>query len=145
MDHVAIMDKKKKLLEKIVSGEKTIESRWYVNRISPWNKIKKGDMVWFKNSGERVTLKAKVSKVLQFDTLTPSKILKILKTYGKEIGFRKDQHNNWAENSSNKHYCILAFLSSPKLVKPFEINKDGFGLSTAWISIGNINSIRKQT
>jgi len=39
MDHVAILSKKYELLDKIISGEKTIESRWYVNRIAPWNKM----------------------------------------------------------------------------------------------------------
>ncbi|MFZ2663857.1 MAG: hypothetical protein WAX66_00640 [Patescibacteria group bacterium] len=143
MDHLAIMNKKKKLLEKILSGEKTIESRWYVNRISPWNKIKKGEIVWFKNSGEKVTLKANVSKVLQFDNLTPNKILEILKLYGKEIGFKEEKYKEWAESSSNKHYCILVFLSDPKLIEPFEINKAGFGISSAWISVDDVNKLRK--
>ena len=143
MDHLAIMDKRKKLLEKIVSGGKTIESRWYVNRVSPWNKIKKGEVVWFKNSGEKVTLKAGVKRVMQFDELNPNKTLKILNKYGKEIGFSKNQYKNWAENSLKKHYCILVFLSNPKPIKPFEINKKGFGVSTAWISIDDIRRIIK--
>jgi ASC-1-like (ASCH) protein len=143
MDHLAIMDKRAKLLEKIISGEKTIESRWYVNRISPWNKIKEGETVWFKNSGDKVTLKAKVTKVLQFDNLTPNKIVGILKLYGKEIGFKEEEYKEWAENSVKKHYCILVFLSDPKLIEPFSINKAGFGVSNAWISIDNINKLRK--
>ena len=43
MDHVAIMKKSWGLTEKIISGEKKIESRWYKFRHSPWGKIKKGD------------------------------------------------------------------------------------------------------
>ncbi len=143
MDHLAIMSKKEKYIEKILSGEKTIESRWYVNRIAPWNKIKEGETVWFKNSGEKVTARADVNKVLQFDNLTPSKILEILKLYGKEIGFKEDKYKEWAENSIKKHYCILVFLSNPKLIEPFSINKAGFGVSNAWISMDNINKLRK--
>jgi ASC-1-like (ASCH) protein len=135
------MDKRKKFLEKIASGEKTIESRWYVNRISPWNKIKKGETVWFKNSGERVILKAKVEKVIQFANLTPGKTLEILKKYGKEIGFKENQYKDWVESSSKKRYCILVFLHNPKLVKPFNINKAGFGMSSAWISTKDINRL----
>lgn len=143
MDHLAIMNKKKGYLEKVASGEKTIESRWYVNRISPWNKIQKGETVWFKNSGEKVTLKAMVTEVIQFDSLTTKKILEILKTYGKQIGFKKNECKNFAENSLNKHYCILVFLKSPELVKPFAICKEGFGTPNAWISVENINNIKK--
>ena len=143
MNHLAIMNKKKKFIEMILSGEKTIESRWYVNKISPWNKIRKGETVWFKDSGEKVTAKAKVSNVIQFDNLTPSKILEILKLYGKEIGFKEDKYEEWIKSCSNKHYCILVFLSNPKSVEPFEIDKTGFGISSAWISIENINKLRK--
>lgn len=143
MDHLAIMNKKGRYIEKILSGKKTIESRWYVNRISPWNKIKQGETVWFKNSGEKVTLKAKVSKLLQFDVLTPNKIVEILKLYGKGIGFEENKYKEFAENSINKHYCILVFLSNPEQIEPFSINKAGFGVSNAWISIDNINKLRK--
>jgi len=52
------------LLPKILTGEKTIESRWYKNKCSPWGKIKRGDVVYFKNSGEPVTIKAEVSKII---------------------------------------------------------------------------------
>lgn len=142
MDHIAIMNKRKGLISKILTSEKTIESRWYVNRISPWNKIKKGETVWFKNSGEKVTLRANVDKVLQFDNLSSRKILEVLKTYGKEIGFENSQYKNFANKSDNKNYCILVFLKNPKPVKSFAINKAGFGVSSAWISLPNIEKIK---
>ena len=55
MDHVAIMNKRWKLIPKILDGSKTIESRWYVNKIKPWNSIKEDDKIYFKNSGEPIT------------------------------------------------------------------------------------------
>ena len=69
MDHVAIVRKSWKLTDKILSGQKTIESRWYASRRAPWNRIRAGETVYFKNSGEPVTIKADVEKVLQFDNL----------------------------------------------------------------------------
>ena len=54
MDHVAIMNKSWGLIPKILSGSKTIESRWYKTKRTPWDKIAKGDTVYFKNSGEQV-------------------------------------------------------------------------------------------
>lgn len=142
MDHIAIMNKRKGLISKILTGDKTIESRWYVNRISPWNKIEKGETVWFKDSGEKVTAKATVYRVLQFDGLFSQKIMEILKTYGKEIGFKKNQHQKFINESKNKNYCILVFLKYPRLVRPFAINKAGFGVSSAWISLPNIKTIK---
>jgi hypothetical protein len=85
MDHLAILDKKRKLLPKIISGEKTIESRWYKTRRTPYNKIEVGDIVYFKDSGEPVRVRATVGKVLFFSDLTESKIRDILKDYAKGI------------------------------------------------------------
>ena len=68
MNHVAIMNKRfGDLIPKILSGEKKIESRWSKNKISPWNKIKVGDVVYFKNSGGPVVAMAEVSRVEQFE------------------------------------------------------------------------------
>jgi len=39
MDHVAIMNKKWKLIDSIIVGQKTIESRWYKFKRDPWNEI----------------------------------------------------------------------------------------------------------
>jgi ASC-1-like (ASCH) protein len=79
MDHVAILKKSSvskgdDLLGDIISGAKTIESRWYVNRIAPWDRIEKGDTVYFKESGFRVTARAKVSRIIQYENLGKSKI-----------------------------------------------------------------------
>ena len=69
MHHIAIMKKEWKLTQKILSGEKKIESRWYSNRSAPWGKIKAGETVYFKDSGEPVSIKAEVVKVLEFSDL----------------------------------------------------------------------------
>ena len=66
MEHLAILDQKRKLLGKIISGEKTIESRWYKAKVTPWDRIKAGETVYFKESGEPVRVKATVSEALQF-------------------------------------------------------------------------------
>ena len=99
MDHVAILRKaniKKgdNLLLDILNGEKTIESRWYVNRISPWNRIKKGNTVYFKESGSPVRAKARVLKVIQYNNLNLKKIKEIINKFGRQIA----PHTNTAES-----------------------------------------------
>src|SRR3989344_999929 len=89
MDHVAIMKKSWKLTDKIISGKKIIESRWYKNKYTPWDKIKRGDMVYFKNSGEPVTIRSRVKEIIQFSNLTQEKVKKILYKYGKDDGIDK--------------------------------------------------------
>lgn len=121
-------------------GEKTIESRWYMTRRSPWNSISAGDTVWFKDAGEPVTAKAEVADVLQFENYSDADLKKILKKYGKQICFSSPETAfDWCKN---KNYCILVFLKHPALVKLFEIDKKGFGNACAWISVENISRIK---
>ncbi len=142
MDHVAIMKKSWGLLPKIENGQKIIESRWYQNKVKPWGIIKPGDTIYFKNSGEPVTLKTGVLKVLQFDKLNPYKVNKILSKYGKMDGLGKNCLKDFYNLFCNKNYCLLVFLKNPQKITPFNINKTGFGSMSAWLSIPNIEEIK---
>jgi predicted transcriptional regulator len=140
MDHVAIMSKKLGLTPWILSGEKTIESRWYKARFAPWDKIHSGDTIYFKNSGEKITIKAEVEKVLQFEDLDLIKARWIVDRYGKAICLQNKDVEKWARG---KRYCILIFLKNPQMVdKPFAIDKSGFGTGAAWICVEDISSIK---
>ena len=142
MDHLAIMNPKRKLIPKILSGEKTIESRWYLMKVAPWNKIKAGDTVYFKDAGKLVTASATVAKVLQYDKYTDEQLHEILNMYADGIAFRSplDEVYQWAKP---KKYCILIFLKHPKQILPFAIDKAWYGSACAWISVENIEKIRK--
>ena len=132
------------LTKKILSCEKTIESRWYVNRYKPWGNINRGDTVFFKDSGEPVKIKAKVDKVIQFENLRPRKVKEILNKYAQADGLGVDRKNidSYYRLFKNKKYCILVFLKDPKEVKPFEIDKTGFGAMSSWITVDNLDKIR---
>lgn len=142
MDHVAIMRKSWHLTERILSGEKKIESRWYKFKRSPWNKIKINNSLYFKNSGEQVSLKARVSKVLQFSNLNPSKVKELLLSFGKDVGIRNNEISSYYKMFKDKKYCVLIFLKEIQLVKSFNINKNGFGAMSSWISVENIEKIK---
>ena len=73
------------LTQKILEGDKTIETRWYKNKSKPWNLIRAGDTIYFKDTGSFVTVVAKVSKVEQYDNLNDSKIDALIQKYGKNI------------------------------------------------------------
>lgn len=143
MDHLAIMKKSWGLTDKILNGEKIIESRWYSSKRAPWDKIKKGEIVYFKDSGKLIGIKATVRNVLQFSDLTPKKAEEILREYEGAIGFKKEEIQEFLERVKDKKYCILVFLKSPQKIKPFEINKAGFGMMSAWITVNNILKIKK--
>lgn len=142
MHHLAILKPSLHLLQKIISGEKTIESRWYVSRRAPWNKISAGDLVFFKNAGAPVTVTAEVDSVLQFSELNSEKISKILSEFGSRIGISAESISSFAQDVSEKKYCILVFLKNVQQIAPFEIDKSGFGAMSAWISVEDISGIK---
>lgn len=138
MDHIAIMNKRWKLIPKILSGEKTIESRWYQTRRTPWDKVKPGDVIYFKNAGEPVVAKATVSEVFQFQIEKRNDVEQIIRKYEKQVGIK---NLDWLDTLPK--YCILIGLKSPKPLKtPFSINKKGFGNAAAWLTVENIVKIK---
>jgi ASC-1-like (ASCH) protein len=143
MDHVAIMRKEWGLVPKILTGEKTIESRWYKTQHAPWGGVKRGDTVYFKNAGEPVTMRAEVKRVAQYADLTPARVKKLLRRYGKLDGIGKAKLSSFFRRFKNREYCILVFLKNPRKVKPFEISKKGFGVMCAWITVSSIAKIRR--
>jgi len=143
MEHVAIMKKSWGLAPKILSGQKKIESRWYKVKYAPWDRIKSGEVVYFKDSGEKVALKAEVEKVMQFSSLTPQKVKEILSRYGEEDGIEKEKIPEFFEMFKDKKYCMLVFLKNPQEVEPFEIDKSGFGAMSAWLTVEDVSRIKK--
>lgn len=143
MEHLAIMKESWGLTPKILSGKKKIESRWYKYRYPPWGKIKSGDIVYFKDSGKPVRIKSEVEKVIQFSNLNQEKIRKILNEYGSLDGIEKSDMPKFFDIFKNKKYCILIFLKSSQKIKPFDIDKKGFGAMSAWITLDRIDKIKK--
>lgn len=141
MEHIAIMKKSWGLTEKILSGEKKIESRWYKNKSKPWDAICRGETIYFKNSGEPVTIKATVEKVLQFSELSPIRVKEILDKFGKDDGISKDKLPQYKELFKDKKYCLLIYLKNVERVNPFNIDKTGFGAMSAWISVNHVTQI----
>lgn len=150
MDHVAILRKARiskgdDLLGDILKGQKTIESRWYKHKIAPWDRIQFGDTIYFKESGQPVTARATVSRVLAYDQLDQGKIEKIIREYGSQIAPHSTQKelDNWARELAGKNYCLLIFLNKVISLPPFRINKAGFGSAVAWLVTNNIDQLKE--
>lgn len=139
MDHVAIMKKSWKLIDKILSREKTIESRWYQSRRAPWNSIAKGDRVFFKDSGEPITAVAYVTKVEQIEIQSLHDAQTIVDQYAQALHLVQKDTRMW---KAVPKYCILIHLAHPRRVPPFLIGKAGFGCATAWLTVSSIETLR---
>jgi len=142
-DHVAIMRPSLGFLEKIIDGDKTIESRWYLQRSAPWADISAGDTIYFKNAGEPISVKADVVEVRQFDRLNAVKIRQTLDEFGSRLGLMKADSDDYFSEIKNKKFGILIFLQNIKKIKPFDIDKRGFGTMSAWLVVENIDKIKR--
>jgi hypothetical protein len=159
MEHVAILRKSSGLLEKILSREKKIESRWYMARYPPWDRICAGETIYFKYAGMPVQAKAKVKAIKQYSGLTPEKVKDLWIEHARDIGvvFDKEEEKNEKEvgdllkyyvaSTASKKYCILIFLDDEveRITKPFNIDKKGFGNNCAWIVIDKVSKIKRRS
>lgn len=140
MEHIAILAPHQHVLEKIISGEKNIETRWYKNRIAPWGNIFIDDPIFFKNAGKPVTAKATVKKVIQLEITNPNTTLEYISQFKNHLGFSESawESSNWL---TNKRYGILVWIDNISTITPFRINKKGFGSACAWLTVPHIKPL----
>lgn len=124
MKHLAIF--KQPFYDMVLSGEKTIESRWSMNKIAPYNKVNIGDEILLKLTGQPATATAKVKDVKYYE-LTPEIAEDIRLKYGREIGI--DKFENWDETRQKK-YLTLIWLVDVKTIKPLEVPRSN---GSGWI------------
>ncbi len=115
MKHIAIM--REPYYSLILSGKKTIESRFSKNRCIPYEKVKVGDVIYFKKTGCDVNVTATIDSILYYE-LNPEKVEKIRIKYGKQIG--TDEPKDWKVTKSKK-YCSLFFIKDVKQITPFSV------------------------
>jgi len=142
MNHIAIMKKSWGLTRKILSGQKTCEERWYKTKRPPFDLVKPGDDIYFKDSGESVSIKAKITKVLQFDNLTPAKSAEIASRYAMADLGTSEIPSAIKDYMSHKNYCVIVFFDNVERIEPFNVDKIGFGAMAAWLCVNDINTIK---
>jgi hypothetical protein len=143
MEHVAIMRPDWGFIQKIVTGQKVIESRWYKRKYPPWQRIQAGERIYFKDAGGLVTAQAEVEKVLYFSDLTPETVRTMLEIYGKEDGIEAEQLPAFYQRFKDKNCCMLIYLKNAQRIQPFEIDKRGFGMMSAWLCVERVADIIK--
>lgn len=101
----------------ILDGSKTIESRFSMNKIAPYNKVNIGDEILLKETGKDVTASA-IVKMVKYYELTPEIVEDIRIEYGKEIGI--DKFEDW-QTTLTKKYCTLIWLKDVKRIEPIKV------------------------
>ncbi|MBI2597107.1 ASCH domain-containing protein [Candidatus Daviesbacteria bacterium] len=104
MKHLAIF--KEDGADKILSGEKTIESRFSRRRIAPFGQVSSGDLVYIKPAGKEVIGQFRVQKVIFYDGLGIEEIREIREEYGKKIAV---EESYW-KGKGDCRYGTLIFI-----------------------------------
>lgn len=124
MKHIAIL--KQPFFDMVLTGEKTIESRWSMKKVAPYNKVSAGDLILLKETGKMVTATAIVSQA-KFYELTPEKVEELREKYGKKIG--TDKFKDW-QATLQKKYCTLIWLENVQKISPLKVPRSN---GAGWI------------
>jgi len=142
MDHLAILNKH--FLDKIISGEKTVESRWSKYKIVPFGKVSRGDTIYFKYSGGTVVGRSKVIELTSFirkrDEVTVDKfVINNRQALGLE---NKIVARKFLETNKERNYVTFIGLDKFEHIKDFKINKEGHGVRSSWIVVDDIELLK---
>ncbi|MBI2019513.1 ASCH domain-containing protein [Candidatus Daviesbacteria bacterium] len=117
--------------EQILTGKKTIESRFSRVKNPPFGEISGGDLVYIKPSGEEVIGQFRVKKVFFYDNLDLSDLSALRNLYGEQLAADKDY---W-EKHKNARFGTLIFIgdSAKFITSPIKIPKKDL---RGWVVLG---------
>ena len=110
---------KKSYLDAILTGRKTVESRFYQTNQKHLSQINPGDKLFLKASSGPVTAEATVADVKFYDNLNPALIEQIKAKHNKQI-LGDDPY--WKQKS-NARFGILCRLKDVRPITPRFIRK----------------------
>ncbi len=116
----------KSVAEAILSGKKTIETRFSKARIAPFGAVSIGDIIYMKLPGGDVVGQFKVKKVFSFEGLTPEDVDKIFSDYGKRIGIgSKEEDEGYHQDKRESKFGTLIFISESErfITSPIKVKK----------------------
>jgi len=122
--HIAIL--KRRYLNLILDGRKTLECRLTRIACSPFRRIEPGEIIRLKESSGPIRAQAVAKRVLFFDKLTPRRIQQIRNDYNGEILAPEEF---WQERLDCL-YGSLIWLDKIQKVTPYRIGRKGL---KAWI------------
>lgn len=132
--HLAIMNKQ--TIEAILSGRKTVETRFSKHKIPPFGQVSAGDLIYMKPPGEDIIGQCRVKKVFNFEGLTSNDMEKLFVDYGKQIGIGvKEEDEKYFQGKRDSSYGTLIFISESErfITSPVKIKKRDL---RGWVVLG---------
>ena len=135
MEHVVYCDSKEAVLEKIISGSKSMIARAGEARKIPHSRVFKGDKLYFLNKNDcTIFYEAEVSEVYNYTKIPLTEIKRILAKYKLELNLSENQMQKYCK----KCLCLIEFNNfrkcNPIIIKEQSPLKD-------WIIVDNVNQL----
>lgn len=135
MVHLVYCDDKEKVLEKIMSGQKTMVVRGAAGRKIPHSRVFEGEALYFMKKGTaKITAMAMVENVQNYVKLSDDEILKTLEANQERLQLSDRQKERWHK----KCLCLVAF-KDVKEIPPLDF--DHQGNMDDWLIIEKINDV----
>lgn len=115
--HLAIFPRN--YIDKILSREKTIESRFSKVKCAPYGQVSIGDIILLKEQSGPIRGQAEIAKVIFFSDLTPESVICIKKEYNNRL--RAD--DEFWEAKMDAKYATLMFLRDVQELPSQEFEK----------------------
>jgi hypothetical protein len=94
-------------LTRVLSGEKTIESRFLRVRAAPFDRVTPGDLLLLKQVGGPIVAEAAAAAVRQFAHLTPARVLELTDAFRDELRLDAD----FTAHAQAARYAVLVWLA----------------------------------
>ena len=122
MVHLVYCDDKEKVLEKILSGEKTMVIRAAAGRKIPHSRVFEGEKLYFMKKGTaKISAKAEVKSVQNFVKLTEEQIDDVMDKNADKLNLSEKQRLRWHK----KCICLTEFQNVEEIIPPLEFERQG--------------------
>lgn len=120
MDHLVYCDDKAKVLDKILSGEKTMVVRGASGRKIPHSRVFEGETLYFLQKGTtEIAAKATVAAVENYVKLTDDETQRILAEHQPQLALTEAQKVRWHK----KALCLVAFRDVEAIDPPLPFDR----------------------
>lgn len=117
-------------IEKIFSGQKTLDGRFSEIKCAPYNQVEKRDLVLMKKSGGPIIGFFTVGKVDHIEIVKNSQIQSLIKKYENELALDKE----FIKRKLNAKFVSLIEIKRPtKFRMPVAIKKRSL---SGWVTLG---------
>lgn len=123
-------------IEAILTGHKSVETRFTKFRIVPFGVVARGDLIFMKPPGEEIVGQFRVKKVFYFEGMDAGDVKRIFEDFGDRIQTGNSGEDiRYQQDKQNANYGTLIFIADSErfITSPIKIQKKDL---RAWVVLG---------